>query len=349
MSTFAIVVNTAEPALSRLAGSIQGSGNMARFLMQWGARVRRQSILNARAKGGRRFWKDIARAINLEPSAGVITVVCRHVAAAQKQFGGVIEAKGKAAGGADYLTIPIADEAEGQTAAKFTAEDAWQLTIHPGTILDRIPTILYQRKDDPRGWTVPEGYVEDPASTSPWIERDLLDDPIDPPILVLRDPPAGDFTRIADTDRLALESGAFCSEADWQRELWRAHVILSARPYRQAWQSIALPPPTLNRFRITAARALPPATDAASGATFELATLYLLRDPSAPEAAELKVRQREWWSLWTAIVQPLADLPGEISNLGDGQGGLNDLIAQLSGARIEETLAGTATVEAWTV
>ena len=119
MSTFAIRVDTATPRLRDLAGRIRGRGQTMAFLMVWGARVRKTAIANALAKGGRRFWRDMARSINLENEGGSVYVKASHVAAAQKQYGGVIRAKGKAAGGADCLTIPIAPEAKGQRASKF--------------------------------------------------------------------------------------------------------------------------------------------------------------------------------------------------------------------------------------
>jgi hypothetical protein len=119
MEAFAIVLDTATPRFRAIAGRLQGSGQGDKFLMRWGARVRKVAIERAVAKGGRKLWRQIARSINLQQSGGSVTVGASHVAAAQKQFGGVIRAKGKAAGGADALTIPIAPEAEGQSAAKF--------------------------------------------------------------------------------------------------------------------------------------------------------------------------------------------------------------------------------------
>lgn len=117
----AIRQDTATPRLHRLAMAIQTPENRRRFLMRWGARVRKLAIDNALAKGGRRFWREIARSINLEEisTEGGVLVGAAHVAAAQKQYGGIIKAKGKAAGGADALTIPISDESRGHRAAKF--------------------------------------------------------------------------------------------------------------------------------------------------------------------------------------------------------------------------------------
>lgn len=216
-------------------------------------------------------------------------------------------------------------------------ETTWQITLQPGCILDRLPSILYRRAADPRGWSKPAGYVEAPAAApdSTWIDRDVLDDLADPPVLILRDPPAPDFTRVTDDRRRTLEGGAFCSAVDWDRELWRASVLLSARPVNQVWQSIALPPPRLNRHRLYTSTAAPSAVDAAAGIAYELATIYLLRDPSAPDSAEIRVRQREFFGFWAQIVQPGFDLLQTLDQQFDGFG--------------LDAFAGTASVETWTV
>lgn len=115
---FRVVVDTATPRLRALARRFTGAQG-ARFLMRWGARVRVEAQTRAIAKGGRRFWRDVARSIDLRLVGDRVQVGAYHVAARQKQEGGPIRAKGKAAGGADWLTIPISEEAEGQRAAKF--------------------------------------------------------------------------------------------------------------------------------------------------------------------------------------------------------------------------------------
>ena len=84
-------------------------------LLRWGQRVAIAARNSARARGGRNFWHDVARSVRVEAVwADTVRVHAAHVAAAQKQFGGVIEAKTRAA-----LTIPISDEAKGRRAAEF--------------------------------------------------------------------------------------------------------------------------------------------------------------------------------------------------------------------------------------
>ena len=125
---FAIVQDTFTPKVGRWALRLKSPQVRKSFLMRWGATTRKRAMENARAKGGRRLWRDIARSINLKAvSNDAVEVGAYHVAAAQKQYGGRIKAKGKAAGGSDYLTIPVASEAEGQFAGKF----ALPTTRHP--------------------------------------------------------------------------------------------------------------------------------------------------------------------------------------------------------------------------
>ena len=125
MSAF---VDTFTPKVGRWAILLQSPAVRMKFLLQWGGDIRRQAILNARAKGGRKLWRDIARSVNLKTvSADSVEVGADHRAAAQKQFGGPIKAKGKAAGGSDYLTIPVAPEAEEHSASDFALPTA----MHP--------------------------------------------------------------------------------------------------------------------------------------------------------------------------------------------------------------------------
>lgn len=84
----------------------------------FGTLVKREATRSALAKGGRRFWRQIAdrtRVAEVSPSG--VTVVNDHVAAAQKQYGGAIEARTRR-----YLTIPVAEIARGRRASEFPQE-----------------------------------------------------------------------------------------------------------------------------------------------------------------------------------------------------------------------------------
>lgn len=113
--------DTASPRLHALAMAIRSPADRQRFLLRWGARIRKLAQQAALAKGGRRLWREIARSVVVRDiSADGVTVAAMHRVAAQKQFGGPIRAKGKAAGGADFLAIPIpGTPAVGQSPAKF--------------------------------------------------------------------------------------------------------------------------------------------------------------------------------------------------------------------------------------
>lgn len=137
---FAIIQDTFSPKIGRWAILLKSPQQRQGFLMRWGATIRRQAILNALGKGGRKLWRDIARSVNVRAvSADAVEVGSDHVAAAQKQFGGPIKAKGKAAGGSDYLTIPVAPEAEEQSASAFALPTAMHPEGHGGHALFVFP------------------------------------------------------------------------------------------------------------------------------------------------------------------------------------------------------------------
>lgn len=98
------------------------------FVKSWAVQTQKKAQTNARAKGGKRFWADFARRIVITEVTETSAVLLNdHYAANQKQFGGVIEAKDKAA-----LTIPITKEAKGKTAKEFK-EGGRKLFVLPGS------------------------------------------------------------------------------------------------------------------------------------------------------------------------------------------------------------------------
>lgn len=97
--------------------SIEGlvAPNMSAAYLAYGRLVVREVQRACRAKGGRHFWREVADATAVtECDADGVTVVNTHIAAAQKQFGGPIEAKNVKA-----LTIPISALARGRRAGEF--------------------------------------------------------------------------------------------------------------------------------------------------------------------------------------------------------------------------------------
>lgn len=135
MPMFAILEDTATPRLKRLAGRLQGRGRGDAFLQRWAVLVRREAVNRALAKGGRRFWKDVARSVHIVTKVGAMAVEARHRAAAQKQYGGKIEARGKGPGGARFLAIPVSPDVEGSTARRFVL----------GYGLDNVRFVINQR------------------------------------------------------------------------------------------------------------------------------------------------------------------------------------------------------------
>ena len=102
----------------------------------WGIRVMNQARANARAKGGRRLWKQIADAVVLQGvslrgadirGVGLFGRIGMH-----KEKGGPIRVREK-----NWLTIPIDPAAYGKTAAEYSMETGVRL-FRPG------------RKDNPK-------------------------------------------------------------------------------------------------------------------------------------------------------------------------------------------------------
>ena len=105
------------PELDVLIHSLK---NQQAFLLLWGNKIARQARENARAKGGRRFWGEIARSLRVRAVSDTAVEVGfnnpeQEALGSHKHYGGEIRAKNKQA-----LTIPIAPEAKGRTAAEMS-------------------------------------------------------------------------------------------------------------------------------------------------------------------------------------------------------------------------------------
>lgn len=121
---FRIDKSKVDKTLANLAGRIR---QPMRFLKTWGNSVAKSARANALEKGGRNFWRGIARSVRLKrASESSMIVGSDHFAAAQKQFGGEIRAKNKQA-----LTIPVSEEAKGKTAREFKSGGRLLFTV-PG-------------------------------------------------------------------------------------------------------------------------------------------------------------------------------------------------------------------------
>jgi len=116
MITARLDAQETEQQLSRIAGKLR---NLTPLHKTWGNSVAKTARNAARAKGGKHFWDELARAISVsEISDSGATVSADHYAAAQKQYGGEIRPKN-----AKALTIPISPEAKGKRASEFAGRD----------------------------------------------------------------------------------------------------------------------------------------------------------------------------------------------------------------------------------
>lgn len=108
----------------------------ARLHKIWGVRVMNQARANARAKGGRRLWKQIADSVSLQSvsqrGADIRGVGLFGRIGLHKEKGGPIRVREK-----PFLTIPIDPGARDKTVAEYAMETGFRL-FRPG------------RKDSPK-------------------------------------------------------------------------------------------------------------------------------------------------------------------------------------------------------
>ena len=109
--------------------------NKKAFVKNWANSAAIEARGNARAKGGRRYWKDLARSLQVrQVSETAVSVSSSQIGAGLKQYGGVVRPITARA-----LTIPVTAEAKGKTAYEFERPDrplfvVSEKTGDPGTI-----------------------------------------------------------------------------------------------------------------------------------------------------------------------------------------------------------------------
>ena len=115
----------------------------AKLYKFWGVRVMNQTRANARAKGGRRLWKQIADAVVLRNVSqrgaeirgeGLFGRIGMH-----KQTGGPIRVREK-----NFLTIPIDPAAYGKTAKEYSLDTGVRL-FRPGGGENKKHVLAYAR------------------------------------------------------------------------------------------------------------------------------------------------------------------------------------------------------------
>ena len=113
-------------ASARLLALMLRIRDPAKLYKFWGVRVMNQARANARAKGGRRLWKQIADAVVLrnvsQRGADILGVGLWGRIGIHKEKGGPIRARKK-----NFLTIPIDPSAYGKTAAEYSMDTGVRL------------------------------------------------------------------------------------------------------------------------------------------------------------------------------------------------------------------------------
>ncbi len=98
-----------DPFMRKVVGMIK---NKLAFVKVWANASAQEGRETARRKPGRRWWRDLARSVQVRTvSESAAEVSSNQVGASLKQYGGTVRPKR-----AKALTIPIAPEAKGKTA-----------------------------------------------------------------------------------------------------------------------------------------------------------------------------------------------------------------------------------------
>ena len=147
----------AEPreVIARLR-AVGNPGQLRQMLACIGQAVQNAAVAAARAKGGRRFWQDVANSVTRRQVGDAVIVGATHVAARFKQFGGLISAPGRGPGSLHRkaLAIPLdaASQHRGWNARDFETH-GWELFKLPKGGGDR--SVLMGRKGKRKPVVVP--------------------------------------------------------------------------------------------------------------------------------------------------------------------------------------------------
>lgn len=129
--------------------------NKMAFVKNWANSVAMKARENARGKGGRRWWRELARSIWVKSvSETEVDVGTDHVGAGLKQHGGEVRPVNSKA-----LTIPIAEEAKGKRAYEFERADRELFVISQKTGDPQTIGILGYAEDGGREGAVHPLYV----------------------------------------------------------------------------------------------------------------------------------------------------------------------------------------------
>lgn len=132
MQTMRVETPRLDPLVAALVFQLR---NKNAFVKNWANSVAIEARENARKKGGRRYWAELARSIRVRSvTTTEAEISSDHRGAVIKQYGGEIVPVNKKA-----LTVPISPEARGRTAYQIerTGKQLFvvsQRTGDPGTI-----------------------------------------------------------------------------------------------------------------------------------------------------------------------------------------------------------------------
>ncbi len=111
------IVGNGQKVSEVLTRAIDLLNNPIPLYKSWSEGIGNQARINARSKGGRRFWRDqVANAVEVEFDAAGGHVFALNPVAVHKEFGGPIVAKN-----VQNLTIPIDKAARGKSVAQMQA------------------------------------------------------------------------------------------------------------------------------------------------------------------------------------------------------------------------------------
>lgn len=228
----------------------------------------------------------------------------------------------------------------------------WRVDVLPGFINDEVPTMIYLRANDPRGWVMPDGYPApkegEKGYSATTVDRELIE--AERPWLLVTVPQPGehsgngDWEAVADGNRIDF----FRTEEMWRLELFSSWVILTASALRPSFLPLNYPAPSLARYRVCSSKSRPSAAFGTRvGGWIPLARLWLTRDEQDPQTDRVYVEQKEFFSLGSAIVQPGTELIDVLEPLQSDP--LLGGPASWAIADLNSSLDSAASVEFWTV
>jgi phage gpG-like protein len=112
-----ITVSRENNPFKTIIGHVENQGERRELFAVIRTTMERSLKDSAEAKGGRKFWRELANSVSGESDADSAIIGATHPAAAIRQYGGTISAPGKGPGatGAKFLAIPVYPAAEGKS------------------------------------------------------------------------------------------------------------------------------------------------------------------------------------------------------------------------------------------